>query len=100
MSDRYYGYRTKVYGTELDGHDIELEFDKSRIVLNEARLVVDGQTVDQAKIFYGEEELTVELPGGDTVVVTVHSGMIGELTRAQIKRPDGSWTDLEERQPR
>jgi len=26
-------------------------------------------------------------------------GMIGELTKAQLRQPDGSWIDLEERQP-
>jgi len=25
--------------------------------------------------------------------------MIGELTKAQLRQPDGSWIDLEERQP-
>lgn len=29
----------------------------------------------------------------------VDSGMVGELTRAQLRRADGSWIDLEEREP-
>ena len=58
LNDRYLGYRTKRYGATYDGHDVELEFDKRRVVLNEARLVVDGEVVDKAKIFYGDKNLT------------------------------------------
>jgi len=32
-------------------------------------------------------------------MVSIDSGMIGELTKAQLRQPDGSWIDLEERQP-
>jgi hypothetical protein len=34
---------------------------------------------------------------GTDRVVTLHSGMVGELTRAQLKRTDGSWLDLADR---
>ncbi len=99
MTDRYHGYRTKRYGAELDGHDIELRFDKSRVVLNEAVLVVDGRTVDSTKVVYGERELSATTDDGTAVVVSVDSGMVGELTRAQLRRADGSWIDLAEREP-
>jgi hypothetical protein len=26
--------------------------------------------------------------------VAIHSGMVGELTRAQVRQADGSWSDL------
>ncbi len=99
MGDRYTGYRTKRYGVTHGGHDVEIEFDKRRIVLNEARLKVDGQLVDKTRIFYGDKELSATMPDGTEISVTVDSGMIGELTRAQLRRADGSWIDLEDRAP-
>ena len=36
------------YGTTHAGHEIELDFDRSKIVLNQARLLVDGDVVDKA----------------------------------------------------
>lgn len=88
---------TMRYGVVHDGHHVELEFDKHRIIINEARLRVDGEVVDKEKIFYGEKDLTAKTPDGTDVVVKVDSGMVGELTRAQLRRQDGSWIDLEER---
>jgi hypothetical protein len=76
---------------------IDLEFDQSRIVINQATLRVDGDVVDSARIFYGDKQLRTTLDDGTDVVVAVHSGMVGELTRAQLKRADGSWLDLAER---
>ena len=66
-------------------------------MVNEATLRVDGQVVDSARIVYGEQELRTTLDDGTAVVVALHSGMLGELTRAQLKRDDGSWLDLAER---
>lgn len=97
MNDRYQGLSTKRYGATHDGHEVELEFDKSRVVLNEARLLVDGVVVDSEKIFYGDKELTATAADGSQIVVSVDSGMMGELTRAQLRRADGSWVDLTER---
>jgi signal transduction protein with GAF and PtsI domain len=99
MSDRYFGYATKCYGATEDGHSVELEFDKRRVVLNEARLRVDGEVVDRSKMFYGDKELTATTADGAEIVVAVDSGMIGEMTRAQLRVADGSWVDLLEREP-
>lgn len=88
---------TERYGVTVDGRDVELEFDKSKIVLNEARLSVDGVQVDKAKVFYGDKRLTTQAADGTEIVVAVNSGMVGELTRAQLRRADGSWVDLEQR---
>lgn len=85
------------YGTTLGLHDVELEFDQGLKVLNRARLRVDGREVDHDSVFYGEKELTATLDDGTRVEVRLHSGMVGELTRAQLRRADGSWSDLEER---
>lgn len=89
----------KRYGVVHDGHDVELEFDQHRIIINEARLRVDGEVVDNEKIFYGEADLTAKAPDGTDIMIKVHSGMFGELTRAQLRSRDGSWIDLEERPP-
>jgi hypothetical protein len=80
-------------GTQA-GHDIELEFDQRRVVINEATLRVDGAKVDSTKVFYGDKELRTTLNDGTEVEVVIHSGMVGELSRAQLKQPNGSWVDL------
>lgn len=98
-SNRYYGYRTKVYGADVSGHDVALEFDKRLLVLNRPRLFVDGKQVDAETIFYGDKTLEGPLGDGSTVKVRIDSGMIGELTSAQAQQPNGSWVDLLERQP-
>ena len=90
-------YDVKRYGAQLAGHDVELEFDTRRVVINKAVLRVDGEVVDSARIFYGDRDLRTTLADGTEIVVEVHSGMVGELTRAQVKEADGSWRDLEQR---
>lgn len=99
MSDRYYGYRLRSYRGTIGGHPVELQFDKSLIVLNQARLLVDGEVLDEAKIFYGDKQLSATLADGTRIVIVVDSGMLGELTRAQLQQADGSWTDLTEGSP-
>ena len=83
----YFGYDTKRYGAEVDGHRVELEFDKSLVVLNRVRLLVDGHTVDQGSILYGSTRLHGELPGDPPrpVVVQVGSGWAGQLTEAVLE---------------
>ncbi len=88
--------QTHRYAGTDSGHDIELEFDKRRVVVNKATLRVDGEAVDSASIVYGEQELRTTLEDGTDIVVALHSGMLGELTRAQLKQGDGSWRDLAE----
>jgi hypothetical protein len=83
-----------VYGTTVNGHAVELEFDQSKIVLNKATLRVDGQDVRAEHIFYGERELSTSLSDGTSIEVAVHSGMVGELTRAQVRTGENSWVDL------
>jgi hypothetical protein len=80
--------------TEYEGHTVELEFDQSRIVINQAKLHVDGEEVDKTRVFYGEKDLKTTLENGTEIAVRLHSGMSGELTRAQLRQPDGSWVDL------
>lgn len=99
MSDRYYGYRVRSYHGTIGGHTVELQFDKSLILVNEARLLLDGELLDKAKIFYGDKQLSATLDDGTRIVIVVDSGMLGELTRAQLQQADGSWTDLTEQSP-
>ena len=83
------------YRGEVEGHTVELEFDQRLAVVNRLELVVDGRTVDRAKVVYGEEELSTTLDDGTRVVVVVHSGVVGEATRVQLRRADGSLIDLQ-----
>lgn len=50
-------------------------------------------------MFYGDKKLTATTEDGTQIIVAVDSGMMGEMTRAQVREADGSWIDLEERQP-
>ncbi len=86
MANRYQG--------QAGEHAIELEFDQKRVVINEVTLRVDGTEVDSTKVFYGDKVLRTTLDDGTDVEVAVHSGMMGELTRAQLKTAEGSWRDL------
>ncbi len=79
--DRYAGYKTKRYGMTYDGRDVELEFDKKLVVLNRARLRVDGELVDKANIYYGDKELTTTAGDGLEIVVTIDAGMYGRQSR-------------------
>jgi hypothetical protein len=97
---RYYGYKDKAYGAEVDGHDVAIEVDKKLMVLNRVRLYIDGKKVDEASVFYGDKTLEATTDTGFHVAVAINSGGAGALTRAQVKRPDGTWLDLQERTPR
>lgn len=84
------------YGTTIGDHQVALEFDKSLVVLNRARLLVDGEQVDSTRMVYGEDDLAATLDDGTEVRLRLHSGMVGELTRAQALQSDGTWVDLAE----
>lgn len=81
------------YRADVDGHLVEIEFDRRRVVLNEIRLFVDGEQVDRGSVFYGDKELRAPV-GSSEVTVVVTSGLVGELLRAQVRRDDGAWVDL------
>ncbi|MBE2318710.1 hypothetical protein DVA67_022220 [Solirubrobacter sp. CPCC 204708] len=87
-------YDVERFGGEVAGHEVVLEFDTRRVVLNQANLLVDGDRVDTGKVFYGDKQLRTTLDDGTEVEVALHSGMAGELTRAQLRQADGSWRDL------
>lgn len=78
----------------IDNHRVELDFDQKLVVLNRARLMLDGQEVDSARVVYGERELSTTLEDGTEIEIRLHSGMVGELTRAQIRTGSGDWADL------
>lgn len=84
------------YGGRFDGHEVELEFDKRLVVLNRARLIIDGRVVDSASVVYGDRELRSQAEDGTPVHIIISSGMVGELVRAQIRQEDGSLVDLAE----
>lgn len=97
MSDRRAGIGSKRYGARCGDHLVEMEFDTRRIVVNKATLYLDGEAVDEAHVFYGDKELRTTAADGTEIVVVIDSGMVGELTRAQLRQADGSWVDLQER---
>jgi hypothetical protein len=78
----YYGYRTKTYATDVDGHRVEVEFDKSLVVLNRVRLLVDGKEVDRGSIFYGSTTLGSDTP---PVRVEIGSGWIGQMKYCRLR---------------
>ena len=59
--------------------------------------VIDGTEVDSGKVWYGDKELRATLDDGTEIEVVVHSGMVGELTRAQLRQAGGTWSDLARR---
>ncbi|MGL5819485.1 MAG: hypothetical protein ACRCYR_18125 [Phycicoccus sp.] len=93
----YYGYQTKRYGVSHAGHQIDIEFDKSRMVINQVRLFVDDAEVDRTNIWYGDKGLRATLADGTELEVVVHSGMVGELNRAQLRTGSDTFVDLTER---
>ncbi|WP_139977264.1 hypothetical protein [Nocardioides litoris] len=88
MSTRYQG--------TVGGHQVELEFDRTKVFVNEARLRVDGQEVDRGSMVYGDKTLRTTLADGTELEAVVHSGMVGEPSRPQVRTAEGSWTDLTE----
>ena len=83
------------FSGEHAGHAIELEFDKRRLVINEATLRVDGADVDRTRVVYGDKESAHHARRR-------HRGRRGHPlrhgrrahTRAGAPSPDGRWTDL------
>lgn len=84
----------RTYTATLGEHQVSLEFDQKLRILNRARLSVDGREVDRANVLYGDAEVTSKLDDGTEVVVRLHSGMVGELDRPQVRGADGTWSDL------
>ena len=87
----------KTFTTTEDGHEVVLEFDNRLAFINRIRLLVDGELLDSERVWYGTKELRATLADGRELELRVHSGMVGEPDRPQIKRADGSWADLAER---
>jgi hypothetical protein len=80
-----------------NGHEVKLEFDNRLAFINRIRLYVDGALLDSDMVWYGTKELRAKLDGAE-VELRVHSGMVGEPDRPQIKRTDGSWADMAEQE--
>ena len=87
----------KTFATTEDGHEVVLEFDNKLAFINRIRLLVDGELLDSERVWYGTKELKATLGDGRELELRVHSGMVGEPDRPQIKRADGSWIDMPER---
>ncbi len=88
-------FDVKTFAASENGHEIRLEFDNKLGFINRIRLYVDGELRDSDNVLYGTKELHAPLDGGE-VEVRVHSGIVGEPDRPQLKRADGSWADMAE----
>ena len=86
-------FDVKTFTASDNGHEIRLEFDNKLAFINRLRLYVDDELRDSENVWYGTKELRALVDGGE-VEVRVHSGMVGEPDRPQLKRSDGSWTDM------
>lgn len=81
------GYGTRRYGTTVDGTEVEIDFDRSLVVLNRITLLIDGRPVDRRSVFYGTTRLHGELLGEGAsrqVSVDVRSGVYGQLVEATL----------------
>ena len=83
----------KTFTAVENGQEIKLEFDNKLAFTNRLRLYVDGELLDSDSVFYGTKELRAPVDGGE-IEIRVHSGVVGEPDRPQLKRSDGSWADM------
>ncbi|MGF1663840.1 MAG: hypothetical protein ACFCVG_15510 [Kineosporiaceae bacterium] len=94
--ETYYGYRTRRYGTTVDGHDVEITVDKRRVIVNRIVLSVDGVATDEKRVSFGQQSLFGPLRDGSEVHVNVELGGVGGLRTARV-RSDRRWIELDER---
>jgi len=88
---RRWGFARRSWRGEYRGRSVEVVFDERLVCLNRLTLVVDGQQVDHATIWYGTKRLS-----GDGITVDVGSGWIGECTGVEVRGADGYATALQE----
>lgn len=86
-------YDTKTYRADVGGHEIHFEFDRSGVVVNRGRLVVDERQVDSRAVHWGETNVRGELPDGRTFTVEFESGFVGQL-KTVVLVLDGERIDL------
>lgn len=77
----HWNYEVRRYAADVEGRRVELAFDERMMILNRLTLVVDGQTADQASVFYGTKTLSSGT-GDAEVSVEVGSGWVGTCTGA------------------
>ncbi len=87
------------YGLEYLGHAIELIFNKKALVLNDARVLVDGVEVDRASKVYGEHDLVTTLSDGTRLRIEIGTGLTGELHRCVLVTEDGMEEPMAELHP-
>lgn len=88
-------YENKTYRAEVGEHSVDFEFDRSGVVINRGRLIIDGQEVAERAVFWGNTEVRGALPDGREFTVEFGSGFVGQLKRVELVL-DGERTDLEE----
>lgn len=88
-------YSAKSYVASEGGHRIEFEFDKTGVIVNRARLYIDGDKVDEKMLHYGESNVRGKLADGREVKVDFGSGFVGQLKSLTL-HVDGSEVELHE----
>ena len=90
-------YDTKSFVATEGGHRIEFEFDKTGVIVNRARLFVDGAELDRKAVHYGETNVRGTLPDGRELKVDFASGFVGQLKDLSATL-DGQPIELREEQ--
>jgi hypothetical protein len=91
-------YTTKSYVATEGGHRIEFEFDKTAVIVNRARLFVDGRELDKKTVHYGETNVRGVLDDGRELKVEFGSGFVGQLKHLDATI-DGQPIELVEEEP-
>lgn len=78
-------FTMQTYRADVDGHEIDFEFDRSGVVVNRGRLLIDGAKVDQSAVHYGESALHGELSDGRNFKIEFGSGFVGQLKHVDLE---------------
>ncbi len=81
-------YGTRTYRAAFGEHEIDFEFDRSGVIVNRGRLLIDGVKVDQSAVHYGESAVHGQLDDGRGFKVSFGSGVVGQLKHVELRLGD------------
>ena len=81
-------YDTKTYHADVGGHEVHFEFDRTGVIVNRGRLIIDGREVDSRSLFWGASNVRGELPDGRAFTVEFESGTVGQLKKVVLVLDD------------
>jgi hypothetical protein len=88
-------YDTKTYRADVGGHEVNFEFDRTGVVVNRGRLIIDEREVDSRALFWGKSNVRGELRDGRAFTVEFESGAVGQLKNVVLVL-DGERIDLKD----